>query len=195
MQSTEVQERPWKQMATGGWTCPGCNEHIMGQHSITRHETLFREGRCTAFSVHRAPPVCNTVITDAVVMPACDFTGELVASVADNDYIPDTSELLRISRRFPSVVPWLPLVEQDRVITRQVRTVPKNPRDVSRIQFAWRNYRVQVRNLCSDTFWRFFLPMHTLSATSVDTALHCARAAFNSHGSFVDFPLSTRCLL
>ena len=176
-------------MATGGWTCPGCKEYIVGQHSITRHEKLFREGRCTAFPVHNVPIITTA---DVVGMPASEVPDAFVASVADNDFVADASELLKISRRFPSAVPWLPLVEEDRTITRRRRTFPANPRDVSRIQFSWREYRAQVRNLCSPTFWRFFLPMHALSGTSVDTALHSARAAFDSHDSFVHFPLSTR---
>ena len=70
----------------------------------------------------------------------------------------------------------------------------RNPQDISNLQFMWSRYVSSVRNLCSETFWKFFLPLHKLSGAAIDTALSSARASFSEYYTFNKFPFSTRTL-
>ena len=106
--------------------------------------------------------------------------------------------LADIARRWPASVPCASLSTQSRNVQQCNRPPPRNPRDIAHLQFAWRRYIANIRRTCSASFWKFFLPMHTLSTKAIDTALHCAKNAFLSHRDVLrghmPFPLSTRTL-
>ena len=71
--------------------------------------------------------------------------------------------------------------------------VPSHPVDVSKLQFSWMRYCEKMHELCSPCFWHFFLPMHTLSRTAIDTALKSAKTTFQV-GDTSRFPSNTRAL-
>ena len=96
-----------------------------------------------------------------------------------------------IARRFPGGVPQLSLVTRPREITRCHRVLTC-PRDMSSLQLLWQQHLQNVRATCCEDFWTFFLPLHHLSRTAIDTALKSARATFQH--DFNRFPLSTRTL-
>ena len=93
--------------------------------------------------------------------------------------------------RFPSGVPFPSLITRARTIAR-CQTAIRHTRDVSRLQLLWHDLLQRVRATCCDDFWKFFLPMHHLSRTAIDTALLAAKCTFTH--DFHKFPLTTRTL-
>ena len=66
-------------------------------------------------------------------------------------------------------------------------------RNFAKLQFSWMRYCEKMHELCSPCFWHFFLPMHTLSRTAIDTALKSAKTTFQV-GDTSRFPSNTRAL-
>ena len=101
---------------------------------------------------------------------------------------------VQIARRFPGYIHLASKVIRRRKIFHVDLAMPRHPRDISDVQFKWRMYLRRVHALCEPAFWQFFLPLHSLSAVAIDTALHAARKTFQSH-RFTSFPTSSRTLL
>ena len=73
-------------------------------------------------------------------------------------------QLHEICRRWPAKVCYASLITTNRKITQSAQSRPiKYARDLSKTQYAWKRYCSEVRGLCSADFWKFYLPMHTLS--------------------------------
>ena len=103
-------------------------------------------------------------------------------------------DAVQIARRFPGYIHLASKVIRRRKIFHVNLAMPRHPRDISDVQFKWRMYLRRVHALCEPAFWQFFLPLHSLSAVAIDTALHAARKTFQSH-RFTSFPTSSRTLL
>lgn len=103
-------------------------------------------------------------------------------------------DAVQIARRFPGYIHLASKVIRRRKIFHINLAMPMHPRDISDVQFKWRMYLRRVHALCEPAFWQFFLPLHSLSAVAIDTALHAARKTFQSH-RFTSFPTSSRTLL
>ena len=103
-------------------------------------------------------------------------------------------DAVKIARRFPGYIHLPSKVIRRRKINHVELAMPMHPRDMSHVQFKWRMHLRRVHALCEPAFWQFFLPMHSLSAVAIDTALHAARKTFQTH-RFTSFPVSTRTLL
>ena len=56
-------------------------------------------------------------------------------------------------------------------------------RDLTAVQAAWADLKTSVRELCSQQFWQFFLPMYNLSGVAISTALGSARKVFLGAGT------------
>ena len=67
-------------------------------------------------------------------------------------------------------------------------------KDFCKIQDAWDTYVHQVCGVCSPAFWKFFLELHTLSRSAIDSALHAAKTCFDLDKSWKHFPSSLRTL-
>ena len=77
-------------------------------------------------------------------------------------------QLHTISRRWPANIKYFPLKTTTRVIAqKRDNSRIKYARNVSSIQSAWKQYCNAVYDLCSPEFWKFFLPMHTLSRNGI----------------------------
>ena len=137
---------------------------------VQRHEDLFARGLCAAATVVAVPTV------DAV-----PIISEPVIS-----RLPEIRPV-ELTRRFPVGTTWARLVEEVRTI-HHTGVLLRSPRDLSCVQFAWRRYCNQVKNVCEPSFWRFFLPLHQLSATAIDSALDCAHDTFGDRVHFTAFP-------
>ena len=173
-------------MEAPAWRCPGCRCLVTGKHSITvtiflmitlfllllsflqRHEGLFRRGLCAS-----AEQTSSRVTIPERQMPPPDAC--------------------KIARRFPGWIHLPGKLIRRRKINHIDRGIPRHPRDMSHIQFKWRMHLRRVHALCEPAFWQFFLPMHSLSAVAIDTALHAARKTFQTH-RFTSFPVSSRTL-
>lgn len=105
-----------------------------------------------------------------------------------------TPDAVQIARRFPGYVHLASKIIRRRKIDHVDLAMPRHPRDISDVQFKWRMYLRRVYALCEPAFWKFFLPMHSLSGVAIDTALHAARKTFEAH-RFTSFPTSLRTLL
>ena len=133
---------------------------------LQRHESLFRRGMCA--------------------------TSSRVVTIPERELPPP--DAVKIARRFPGYIHLSSKVIRRRKINHVELAMPSHPRDMSHVQFKWRMHLRRVHALCEPAFWKFFLPMHSLSAVAVDTALHAARKTFESH-RFTSFPVSSRTLL
>ena len=104
-------------------------------------------------------------------------------------------DLSSIVRRCPAWLPAAsPLITRTRLVVKHDDYVRMAPRDMIQKQRAWAAYTLRVYQSCSPIFWSFFLPMHTLSATAIDTALQAAQDTFLKENKPVNFPLSKRTL-
>jgi len=179
------QTKKVQKMEAPAWRCPACRCLVTGKHSITvtifydclffnfflflqRHEGLFRKGLCAS-----AAQTSSRVTIPERQMPPPDA--------------------VKIARRFPGYIYLPSKIIRRRKIYHVKTTMPRHPRDMSHVQFKWRMHLRRVHELCEPAFWQFFLPMHSLSAVAIDTALHAARKTFQAH-RFTSFPLSTRTL-
>ena len=136
---------------------------------MQRHESLFRSGRC----VSADQSIWVTIPAERQLPP------------------PNT---VQIARRFAGDIYLASKVIRRRQVNHVTLEMPRHPRDISDVQFKWRMYLRRVKTLCEPAFWKFFLPMHSLSAVAIDTALHAARSTFETH-RFTSFPVSSRTLL
>ena len=168
-----------------------------------RHMQNMKKGRCRLNTVvPMIEDIDPPVITAPVAHPEpnrveIDFVGDIdppviTAPVAHPEPPPEPNHV-EIARRWPHGIQWSALVTTMREVAQRDSPVLTRARDISRIQLAWRRYLDNVVQLCSPSFWKFFLPMHSLSRKAVDTALQSA------HNTFLDvrtqsFPQSTRTL-
>ena len=129
-------------------------------------------------------------MTGGTNLPTSNTSNNLVQAATTMLPEPDLDTM---SRRFPGEVPWPSLISVVRPIGR-TSGILRCPRDISREQLRWRKYCQEVRGLCSFHFWQFFLPLHTLSRSAVDTALRCAKTTFSGSHAFTRFPTTTRTL-
>ena len=105
-------------------------------------------------------------------------------------------DLTRIVRRAPYYSGTTgKLVTCTRIVDKVERFSKCPPADITFKQDAWIAYTLAVYRSCSQDFWTFFLPMHTLSATAIDIALAAAKEAFMQSKVLKDFPLSKRSLM
>ena len=106
-------------------------------------------------------------------------------------------ELRRIVRREPYYSGTTGnLVTRTRIVVKDERWKSKcPPADITFKQQAWKSYILDVYHSCSQHFWTFFLPMHTLSAKAINIALAAAKEAFMQAQVLKDFPLSKRSLM
>ena len=107
------------------------------------------------------------------------------------------TDLSSVVRRCPA---WLPanqeLITRTRLVVKKAfDTTAMTPRDMIRKQRAWETYTLRVYHSCTPVFWSFFLPMRTLSATAIDTALTAATTTFLKQNMPPNFPLSKRGLI
>ena len=162
---------------------------------VQRHIQCMKKGKCRRGTAQN--PVLlrrrlNTsvpIIEDDLVV---DFDA-VVTAPAHPETAPEEPDRVKIVRRWPHHVLWSGLITTIREVSQSDSSVPIRARDISRIQLAWRRYYDKVVQLCSPAFWKFFLPMHTLSRKAVDTALRSASNTFLD-GSTQSFPQSTRTL-
>ena len=143
-------------------------------HVLQRHEDLFARGLCRQTPRQVAP---------MVVMPQPQPAYRIAAPQIRLPEIRPGE----LTRRFPAGITWARLVEEVRVI-RHSGVLSRSPRDLSCVQFAWRRFCNAVKNMCEPSFWRFFLPLHQLSASAIDSALHCAHDTFSDRVHFTAFP-------
>ena len=108
--------------------------------------------------------------------------------------VPYDNTLYELARRRPQK-------KEERRMCRSVycitasRTKRKLPgtRDLISIQSAFQHYTDAVWELASPQFWKFFLPLHSMSGANIDTALLAARNAFlSSDPATIIFPPTRR---
>lgn len=137
----------------------------------------MKEGKCRRANNH---------------VPIIEDYDHVITAPVEPPLEPDP-DLVEIARRWPHGIPWAALITTTLEVRQTDCPVPIRARDISRIQLAWRRYYNNVVQLCSASFWKFFLPMHSLSRKAVDTALRSASNTFLD-GSTQSFPQSTRTL-
>ena len=149
----------------------------------------MKKGKCRRLNKKRRLNTVVPIIEDDDVV--VDFDA-IVTAPAHPEPAPEPDRVA-IVRRWPQGVLWSALITTMREVRQSDSPVPIRARDISSIQLAWRRYYDNVVKLCSPAFWKFFLPMHTLSRKAVDTALRSASNTFLD-GSTQSFPQSTRTL-
>ena len=106
---------------------------------------------------------------------------------------PDLTQIVRRAPYYSGTADKL--VTRTRIVGKAVRLSKCPPADMTFKQDAWMAYILAVYRSCSQDFWTFFLPMHTLSAKAIDIALAAAKQAFMQSKVLQDFPLSKRYLV
>ena len=166
-------------LGPGSWTCPLCKTRILGRRERANHmRNLYMRSD--------DPRRCDNNICRAV-----DVGGD------DNvDYIPPLitlpcnlkTSLMELARR-----PVLGKQTPQEVIVPYLDHPPfcKNFCD---IQDAWDMHVRDVCGLCTPLFWKFFLQVHTLSRSAIDSALHAVKRCFDVANSWKNFPSSFRTL-
>ena len=128
------------------------------------------------------PTRCDFHLRNAPANEVADATVPLLPADVITQPIPPRTSLADLARRDPN----------DNHSQRQMRsayTIHRSPRGLSasdvdgcrdflHIQDLWERYRAGVRQVASAQFWKFFLPLHTLSGTAIDSALGNAKKVF-----------------
>ena len=166
------------------WTCPLCRQYIYGNKAVIAHlrnvwKSSNDASRCDN---QRQAEQQVTAIEHAPVI---------------TQPIPRRTGLASLARR----------QRQDMFTQRQIReaytisqTHPKPStsgcRDLIRLQDKWEVYRSDVLAVASPQFWKFFLPLHTLSGVAIDAALGNAKKVFmtRSSAAWRSFPPTRRAL-
>ena len=82
------------------------------------------------------------------------------------------------------------LIEENRVVE-----MVDSPRDMTALQDSWEEYLKDVAGLCSDSFWKIFLRLHTCAVQAIDAALNAVKKVYVAGPEKKQFPISRRSLL
>lgn len=106
-------------------------------------------------------------------------------------------QLAQIVRRAPYYLRCADskLVTRTRIVNKSYSMYKCPPVDMTLKQNEWIAYISSIYRSCSHDFWSFFLPMHHLSATTIDIALAAAKEAFMQNQVKKNFPFSKRSLM
>ena len=207
------------------WTCPLCRQTIIGVHSITRHRDNLKKhprdtSRCDFLDNLVLPGTNAQHAEDNVIrVPLLPATEIHAQHAEDNDIrvplLPATDihaqhnedNVIRVALQPANIfdIARRPaecrtgttgLVTRTRMQDRNdTKYSPTRLRNFIPLQKAWKHYISSVYEKCSPTFWSFFLPMHSLPASTIDTALLAARSAFNPPNALGRFPPTKRSLI
>ena len=150
-------------MRSSSWQCPLCKITISGNNSRSAHyRNLWKSAddpsrcdvRLRGIALHAAGAA--DVITVPQVIGAQELTRRKVTTWQDQ----------RAQRNVYRVQPF--------------RHVSKPPRarDMLAYQDSFAKFRADVRRLCSEDFWQFFLALHKCSTAAIDAALKVAKQLF-----------------
>ena len=164
------------------WACPLCGQTIYGKFAVNAHLRNI-------WLKKDDPSRCDFLLRKA---PAAVTAVPLVQPVITQPIPPRTS-LGELARRDPHDIFALRQIRQSYIIRKSPRgllaTDTDGCRDLLHVQDLWDRYREGVKQVASEQFWQFFLPLHTLSGTAIDTALGNAKKVFlkqmgNTRGGF-----------
>ena len=160
------------------WTCPLCRVALLGKreratHLVNLHMRADDPARCD--NVLRRQPGPD--------FDAPDFDAATPILTPANYCTP----LMELARRPANVTPAPPPT-----VYAWTEETPTGCRDFVATQDAWEKYVTDVGAICDPLFWKYFLKLHTLSRTAIDSALSAAKECFRVPLS--KFPLSLRTL-
>ena len=153
------------------WTCPLCRQKIQGKFAVNNHlRNIWKQEDDTTR--------CDFLLRNP---PARESTVPLVEAVI-TQAIPPRTSLGELARRDPHDIFVLREIRKSYTIRRSPRglgtTDTEGCRDLLHVPDLWDRYREGVKQVASEQFWKFFLPLHTLSGTAIDSALGNAKKVF-----------------
>jgi len=155
------------------WTCPVCQETIVGARQVVTHERRLRRDECVPCVL--AEPI-HVITVPAATVPAAIITEpeEAVEPVAQADRGEFSSTTLLCRRNKDVVVADRPRVDA------QIITLNKaDVCDFCPLQDEWDVLLQDVAEEYDDKFWTFYLELHDQSTVAIDAAIRGARKAFN----------------
>lgn len=176
------------------WTCPLCRQPINGKFSVNNHlRNIWKK--------KDDPTRCDFLLRNAPANETTVATVPLIPAAVITQPIPPRVSLVDLARRDPLNINSQRQMRQTYTIHRPLRggltvTQTDGCRDFLHIQHLWDRYRAGVRQVASRQFWKFFLPLHTLSGTAIDSALGNAKKVFLTPQTepWRQFPSSRRAL-
>lgn len=146
------------------WTCYLCGVRLSGQARKSRHQSnLWKLStdatRCDNVAVRSVATATQTAGGAVITRPVTLWELARRAPVS-----------WEAERRTRAAYTIRPVCIDD---TRRLRC-----RDMIPVQDAWDEYLAATKNLCSDDFWRIFLPIHRSPRVHIDSTLRAVKKVF-----------------
>ena len=170
-----------------------CDFHLRSQAGVTTHAPAAAPGIITE------PAGAPGIITEPAGVPLITEPAG-VPLIAEPDGVPPhVINVCELARRQPAST-------RDQFEARKAYTITAansacdvpHARDLVVVQDDWDRYLREIKDLCSEQFWTFFLRLHRFSGVMIDTSLSSAKKVFRnlqSNDAWKQFPASRRTLL
>ena len=162
------------------WTCYLCGVQLSGKARISRH-------KANLWLVSTDASRCDNLARSTNIEP----------QEAEGVVITRPITLWELARREP--VSWE--AERRTRAAYTIRAFEFDPthilrcRDMTPVQDAWDEHLAACKNLCSDDFWRIFLPIHRSPRVHIDSTLTSVKKVFLQGGNreaLKKFPMDMR---
>ena len=166
------------------WTCPVCQETIVGARQVVVHEKRLRRGECIPLAQPTAVitvPAAAAIITEPVVPEKCE-------SVVQEDRRHFATLLCRrtvdvVGRDTPRVVVQNGTLKEMEVC------------NFCPLQDLWDTHLRDVVAQFDIKFWTFYLELHDQAAVAIDAAIRGARKAFSGDVRHLKFAGSKKTMM
>ena len=164
------------------WICPLCERQLRGKFTINSHRrNLYRKDddphRCDNGLGETDEYTDLPAVVQKFYNPECNVDSPPVIVAPETPAPPTPLSALARRKKTSSVAEYYLRSTSYTLISTEV---PPNmmPRNMLEVQSQWHQHLRSTRSCASDTFWSFFLHIHTQSATAVDSALRAAKQTF-----------------
>ena len=172
------------------WECPLCSKRIYGVKAINGHLRMVyldaNDKRRCDYNIPQTEPSLGPP-TQPILGPPTTTATTITGPVANNN------DMFELARR-PAATKIARRMERKAYIIPCVRNGRKLPctRDLCGLQRTFQKLTQDVWGLASPEFWKFFLPIHSMSCANIDTALAAARSTFLCGEALKAFPPTRR---
>ena len=191
------------------WSCPVCDEEYVGMAKARHQRNIYKDAndvrRCDN-SLHNDTTKRRPIVDTSDDSDNCDMDFIAAPGSAQRIIHDDTASTV-----ITTPVPQTPAFEFTRrprvlknvkerhyCLSNAIVPASMTPLNMVAIMDAWKMFVMSVHSKCSADFWRFFLPLHAASKSTIDIALASAKKVFMQGAkgtqSWDQFPGTSRIL-
>ena len=168
------------------WSCPVCDEEYVGMAKARHQRNIYKDAndvrRCDN-SLHNDTTKRRPIVDTSDDSDNCDMDFIAAPGSAQRIIHDDTASTV-----ITTPVPQTPAFEFTRrprvrknvkerhyCLSNAIVPASMTPLNMVAIMDAWKMFVMSVHSKCSADFWRFFLPLHAASKSTIDIALASAK--------------------